>query len=53
MICEVVGEAVLANFLPFISNTINSDQPLNRQASMMAFSSMLDGPADHTLAPMI
>ena len=49
----MVGEAVLQNFLPFISNTIISDQAVNRQASMMAFSAMLEGPNESTLAPMI
>lgn len=46
LICEVVGDPVLSNFMPFISNTIISENPANRQAAMMAFSAMLEGPKE-------
>lgn len=53
LICEAVGDPVLNNFMPFISNTISSDVAGNRQAAMMAFSAMLEGPTESTLAPLI
>ena len=49
----IAKDDVLANFMPFISNTINSNDINTRQASLMAFSAMLEGPNPEVLKPLI
>jgi importin subunit beta-1 len=53
LVCEIAKDDVLANFMPFISNTINSNDINTRQASLMAFSAMLEGPNPEVLKPLI
>jgi importin subunit beta-1 len=53
LVCEVSKDEVLASFMPFISNTIGGAEPNSRQASLMAFSAMLEGPNPEVLKPLI
>lgn len=48
---ETVGDEVLSNFIPFISNTIGSQEKLYKQASLMAFSALVVGTTEGAIKP--
>jgi hypothetical protein len=52
-VVETVGDEVLANLMPFISNTIANQDNLYKQASLMAFSALVVGTTENIIRPIL
>lgn len=52
-ISQTVEDAVVAVIMPFVQQNIQNENWRLRDAAMMAFISMLDGPKDETIGPSV
>lgn len=50
---QVVGDEVVDSVVPFITANIQHENWRNREAAVMAFGSVLDGPSEEKLAPLV
>jgi importin subunit beta-1 len=52
-ISQTVEDAIVAVMMPFVQSNIQNENWRLRDAAMMAFISMLDGPKDETIGPSV
>ncbi|KAI7893468.1 armadillo-type protein [Mucor mucedo] len=53
LLAQCVGNMVIAPVVPFIETNITSEEWRNREAAVMAFGSILDGPDPVVLTPLV
>lgn len=53
LLSQCVGNMVIAPVVPFIETNIQNEDWRNREAAVMAFGSILDGPAPQVLTPLV
>lgn len=53
LLAQCVGNMVIAPVVPFIESNITSEEWRNREAAVMAFGSILDGPDPVVLTPLV
>ncbi|KAG0793841.1 hypothetical protein G6F62_008345 [Rhizopus arrhizus] len=53
LLAQCVGNLVLANVVPFIESNIQDENWRKREAAVMAFGSILDGPEGNVLTPLV
>jgi importin subunit beta-1 len=53
LLAQCVGNAVIQPVVPFIETNIQSENWRNREAAVMAFGSILDGPDPTVLTPLV
>ncbi|KAI8888288.1 ARM repeat-containing protein [Backusella circina FSU 941] len=53
LLAQCVGNVVIPPIIPFIEGNIQNENWRNREAAVMAFGSILDGPDDQMLTPLV
>ncbi|KAI7907779.1 armadillo-type protein [Cokeromyces recurvatus] len=53
LLAQCVGNPVIQPIVPFIESNIQSENWRNREAAVMAFGSILDGPDEAVLTPLV
>lgn len=53
LLAQCVGNAVIPIVVPFIESNIQNENWRNREAAVMAFGSILDGPDPIVLTPLV
>lgn len=53
LLAQCVGDGIVAPIIPFVEGHIKSSDWRHREAAVMAFGSILDGPEEKILAPLV
>jgi len=53
LLAQCVGDGIVAPIIPFVEANIKSAEWRHREAAVMAFGSILDGPEEKILAPLV
>ena len=53
LLAQCVGDGIVSPIIPFVEGNIKSPEWRNREAAVMAFGSILDGPEEKILAPLV
>lgn len=53
LLAQCVGDGIVSPIIPFVETNIKSPEWRNREAAVMAFGSILDGPEEKILAPLV
>lgn len=53
LLAQCVGDAIVAPIIPFVESNIKNPDWRYREAAVMAFGSILDGPEDKILSPLV
>lgn len=53
LLAQCVGDGIVTPIIPFVESNIKSDDWRRREAAVMAFGSILDGPEETILAPLV
>ncbi|KAK4052277.1 karyopherin Kap95 [Microbotryomycetes sp. JL221] len=53
LLAQCVGDAIVTPIIPFVESNIKNQEWRNREAAVMAFGSILDGPEESILAPLV
>lgn len=53
LLAQCVGDGIVSPIIPFVETNIKHSEWRNREAAVMAFGSILDGPEEKILAPLV
>lgn len=53
LLAQCVGDSIVTSIIPFVEGNIKSEDWRYREAAVMAFGSILDGPEETILAPLV
>jgi importin subunit beta-1 len=53
LLAQCVGDGIVTPIIPFVEGNIKSPEWRSREAAVMAFGSILDGPEEKILAPLV